>query len=115
MSTGPAPPPRAAPQAVLGVREAVAIIVGIVIGAGIFKAPSMVAQFTGSGSLMLAVWALGGLVSLVGALCYAELATTYPSAGGDYHFLWRAYGPRVAFLFASTPRARCTALAATAR
>ena len=90
----------AAPERVLGLREAVAIIVGIVIGAGIFKAPSLVAQFTGASELMLAAWALGGAVSLAGALCYAELATTYPSAGGDYLFLWRAYGPRIAFLFA---------------
>lgn len=89
----------AAPQPVLGVREAVAIVVGIVIGAGIFKAPSLVAQMTGSAGWMFAAWALGGVVSLVGALCYAELATAYPSAGGDYHFLWRAYGRHVAFLF----------------
>lgn len=89
-----------APQPVLGVREAVAIIVGIVIGAGIFKAPSLVAQFTGSPGWMLAAWALGGLVSLIGALCYAELASAYPHAGGDYHFLLRAYGRRVSFLFA---------------
>ncbi|MCL4183166.1 MAG: amino acid permease [Burkholderiaceae bacterium] len=88
------------PLRVLGVREAVAIIVGIVIGAGIFKAPSLVAQFTGSPGWMFAAWAFGGLVSLIGALCYAELATAYPHAGGDYHFLLRAYGRRVAFLFA---------------
>ncbi len=90
----------AAPQPILGVREAVAIIVGIVIGAGIFKAPSLVAQFTGSPGWMLAAWALGGLVSLIGALCYAELASAYPHAGGDYHFLLRAYGRQIAFLFA---------------
>jgi amino acid transporter len=88
------------PLRVLGVREAVAIIVGIVIGAGIFKAPSLVAQFTGSPGWMFAAWAFGGLVSFIGALCYAELATTYPHAGGDYHFLLRAYGRRIAFLFA---------------
>ncbi len=90
----------AAPQRVLGVREAVAIIVGIVIGAGIFKAPALVAQFTGSPGWLFAAWAFGGLVSLAGALCYAELASTYPHAGGDYHFLLRAYGRRIAFLFA---------------
>lgn len=90
----------AVPQRVLGVREAAAIIVGIVIGAGIFKAPSLVAQFTGTPGWMFAAWAAGGLVSLIGALCYAELATTYPHAGGDYHFLLRAYGRRVSFLFA---------------
>jgi amino acid transporter len=49
---------------------------------------------------MLAAWALGGLVSLIGALCYAELATAFPHAGGDYHFLRRAYGKRLSFLFA---------------
>ncbi len=92
--------PQASPVPVLGVRGAIAIIVGIVIGAGIFKAPSLVAQFTGSPGWMFAAWALGGLISLVGALCYAELATTYPHAGGDYHFLLRAYGRRIAFLFA---------------
>ena len=88
------------PRPLITQREAIAIIVGIVIGAGIFKAPSLVAQFTGSGGWMLAAWASGGLVSLVGALCYAELAAAWPHAGGDYHFLLRAYGRRVAFLFA---------------
>ncbi|NLD69414.1 MAG: amino acid permease [Limnobacter sp.] len=88
------------PRPMISLREAIAIIVGIVIGAGIFKAPSLVAQFTGSGGWMLAAWAIGGLVSLVGALCYAELAAAWPHAGGDYHFLLRAYGRRVAFLFA---------------
>jgi APA family basic amino acid/polyamine antiporter len=87
------------PHAVLGLGHAVAIVVGIVIGAGIFKAPAMVAQMTGSAPWMFGAWVLGGLVSLIGALCYAELATAYPSAGGDYHFLHRAYGRRLAFLF----------------
>ena len=89
-----------APQPTIALREAVAIIVGIVIGAGIFKAPSLVAQFTGSPGWMFAAWGLGALVSLAGALCYAELASAWPHAGGDYHFLFRAYGRRVAFLFA---------------
>ncbi len=88
------------PHAVLGLKEAVAIIVGIVIGAGIFKAPSLVAGMAGSTGWMLAAWALGGLVSLIGALCYAELATAFPHAGGDYHFLRLAYGRRLSFLFA---------------
>ena len=66
---------------------AVAIIVGIVIGAGIFKTPSLVAGVTGDAGWMIVAWVLGGLISLAGALCYAELATTYPHAGGDYHFL----------------------------
>jgi amino acid transporter len=59
-----------------------------------------VAQFTGSPGWMLAAWVLGGVISLVGALCYAELAAAWPHVGGDYHFLYRAYGKRIAFLFA---------------
>ena len=90
---------RGEPRTVLGLHEAVAIIVGIVIGAGIFKAPALVAGMAGSPGWMFGAWALGGLVSLIGALCYAELATTYPHAGGDYHFLHRAYGRNVSFLF----------------
>jgi basic amino acid/polyamine antiporter, APA family len=87
------------PRHMLGLREAIAIIVGVVIGAGIFKAPSMVAGFSGSASVMFGAWVLGGLISLVGALCYAELATSYPNLGGDYHFLKRAYGRSVSLLF----------------
>jgi APA family basic amino acid/polyamine antiporter len=90
---------RSEPQAVLGLHEAIAIIVGIVIGAGIFKAPALVAGMAGTPSWMFGAWAVGGLVSLIGALCYAELATAYPHAGGDYHFLHRAYGRGVSFLF----------------
>jgi basic amino acid/polyamine antiporter, APA family len=87
------------PQQVLGVREAVAIIVGIVVGAGIFKAPAVVAGMAGSATWMFAAWLLGGIMSLIGALCYAELATAYSHSGGDYHFLRRAYGRSIAFLF----------------
>jgi amino acid transporter len=85
---------------VIGPGAAIALTVGVVIGAGIFKAPSLVAGMTGSAPWMFAAWALGGLMSLVGALCYAELGTAYASAGGDYHFLRRAYGKRLSFLFA---------------
>lgn len=80
--------------------SAIAIIVGIVIGAGIFKTPSMVAGVTGDAGWLLVAWVLGGLISLAGALCYAELATTYPHAGGDYHFLARAFGKDISFLYA---------------
>ena len=90
----------AEPRPMLGLPEAVAIIVGVVIGAGIFKAPSMVAAFSGSPTVMFSAWILGGLVSLIGALCYAELATSYPHVGGDYHFLQRAFGRPVSLLFA---------------
>ena len=87
------------PGQVFGVHEAIALIVGIVIGAGIFKAPSMVAGMTPNPAWMFGAWLLGGAVSLIGALCYAELATAYAHTGGDYHFLRRAYGRSVAFLF----------------
>ncbi len=89
-----------APQHALSQGHAIAIIVGIVIGAGIFKAPSLVAGNVPSEGWLLAVWAAGGVVSLIGALCYAELATTYPHAGGDYHFLTRAYGKSLALFYA---------------
>ena len=96
-SIEPAP---AAPRPVLSVFDAVMITVGIVIGAGIFKTPSMVAGVTGSVDWMLIAWVLGGVLSLIGALCYAELASSFPSAGGDYHFLSRAYGKDLSFFFA---------------
>ena len=92
------------PQQTLRLREAVAIIVGIVIGAGIFKAPSLVAQFTGSIGWMLAAWVAGGVISLIGALCYAELSSTYASTGGEYHFLRQAFGRVVAMLYAWAAR-----------
>lgn len=88
-----------APRPTLRAHEVLALTVGIVIGAGIFRSPSLVAGASGSELAMLAAWVAGGLLSIVGALCYAELASAYPSAGGDYHFLQRAYGPRTAFLY----------------
>ncbi len=84
----------------LRVVDAVAIIVGTVVGAGIFRMPSLIAGNAGTGQTMMLAWVLGGLVSLVGALCYAELAAAYPHPGGDYHYLGRALGRRLAFLFA---------------
>src|SRR4051812_4774532 len=88
------------PQPSLTVSDVVAIVVGLVVGAGIFKAPAMVAANVGSETAVLLTWLFGGLVSLAGALCYAELAGAYPSAGGEYHFLKMAYGRAPAFLFA---------------
>ena len=80
-------------------KPTIALVVGVVVGAGIFKAPAIVASLSANPAWMFGLWALGGLVSLVGALCYAELSTTYAHPGGDYHFLHRAYGRSVAFLF----------------
>jgi amino acid transporter len=91
--------PHDQPRPLLGLREAVTLIVGIVVGAGIFKAPALVAGMSASAGTMFLAWLLGGAVSLAGALCYAELSTAYAHAGGDYHFLHRAYGRAVAFLF----------------
>ncbi len=88
------------PTQQLSAFSAIAIIVGIVIGAGIFKTPSMVAGVTGDAGWLIVAWVLGGVISLAGALCYAELATTYPHAGGDYHFLARAFGKPASFLYA---------------
>ena len=93
-------PTTARPRAVLGARHVVGLCVGIVIGAGIFRAPSLVAASSGSEAMFLLPWALGGLLSIIGALCYAELASAYPGAGGDYAYLQRAFGSRVAFLYA---------------
>ena len=89
----------ASPQRLLSPLGAVAIIVGIVIGAGIFKTPSIVADVTGDVGWALTLWVGGALISLAGALCYAELATLYPHAGGDYHFLTKAYGKNISFLY----------------
>lgn len=91
--------PQDGPRALLRRRDAVAIVVGIVIGAGIFRTPPLVAQIAGDGGWALAAWIAGGVISLIGALCYAELAATYPHAGGDYHFLTRAFGRDVSFLY----------------
>lgn len=88
------------PKPFLNVADAIALIVGIVIGAGIFRTPSLVAGNVESAGMMLSLWMLGGLISLIGALCYAELTTAFPNTGGDYHFLMRAFGKRTAFLFA---------------
>ncbi|WP_445627849.1 APC family permease [Nostoc sp. DSM 114167] len=90
----------ATPKPSLTLLDAVALIVGIVIGAGIFETPALVASQAGSDIAVLLFWLMGGVVSLVGALCYAELATVYPDVGGAYYYLKRAFGQRVAFLFA---------------
>jgi basic amino acid/polyamine antiporter, APA family len=88
------------PKPLLTLSDAVALIVGIVIGAGIFQTPALVAQQAGSNLVVLLLWLAGGLISLVGALCYAELATTYPNVGGVYYYLKRSFGRGIAFLFA---------------
>lgn len=100
MSTQPHDTAAAAPRPVLDLKDAIALVVGIIIGAGIFKTPSLVAKFSGSAEIMIAAWIIGGVISVLGALCYAELASTHPNAGGEYHFVERAFGGDVARLFA---------------
>jgi len=91
--------PDAVPVPSFGAPQAAAMIIGIVVGAGIYRTPSLVAGLAASETAMLGVWLLGGLLSMIGALCYAELASAYPHAGGEYHFLGRAFGRRFAFLY----------------
>lgn len=88
------------PKRTLSVTDAIAVVVGIVIGAGIFAFPSTVAFALPHPTAFIMAWVIGGAICLVGALCYAELATTYPDAGGEYHFLNRGLGSGPAFLFA---------------
>ena len=92
--------PSAAPERHLGVFDAICIVVGIVIGSFIFfLGPFLVALNTASWDMMLLAWVGGGFLCLCGALCYAELSTAYPKAGGEYSYLARAFGPELSFLF----------------
>jgi len=88
------------PQPILSTFDIVSLIVGTVVGAGLFKTPALVASALGSPHWIMLAWAIGGLASLIGALCYAELATAYPNVGGEYFFLHQAFGRSVAFLYA---------------
>jgi amino acid transporter len=75
------------------------MMVGIVIGVGIYESPPRVAANVSDPTALLLAWALGGVLAFIGALCYAELATAYPRSGGDYVYLSRAYGSWVGFLY----------------
>jgi amino acid transporter len=87
------------PRQTLSTWDASAFLIGIVIGAGIFRLPPLVASNVGNEWVFIGVWALGGVVMLVGALCYAELGSAHPDAGGEYNFLSRAYDRPLAVLF----------------
>lgn len=89
-----------APRRHLSTAYIAMLAVSMVVGAGIFKSPAAVAQSAGAIEWLYLAWIAGGVVSLIGALCYAELATTFPNAGGDYHFIKLSYGRRWAFFFA---------------
>jgi amino acid transporter len=93
-------PARGVARPHLRLRDAAGITVGVVLGAGLFVAPATVAANSSGLAAFIAIWIVGGLASVVGAMCYAELAATYPDPGGDYHYLRRALGDRAAFLYA---------------
>ncbi len=88
------------PKPTLRLIDAIVLIIGIVVGAGIFRTSSVVASNTPNEFWFLMVWILGGTISLIGALCYSELSSSFPNAGGDYHFLKLAFGKNFSFLFA---------------
>ena len=86
----------------LGTWPAASIVVGTVIGSGIFLVPQTMIQRVGSVQMVFVVWIVGGLLSLAGALSYAELAAAMPEAGGEYVYLREAYGPLWGFLYSWT-------------
>jgi APA family basic amino acid/polyamine antiporter len=82
----------------LGTADGLAVVVGIMIGSGIFRTPGIVAAHLGRAELTFVAWALGGLVGLLGALLFAELSTRHPDAGGKYVYAREAFGPRAGFM-----------------
>ncbi len=94
-------PPSGLPR-VLGLWDIVGIVIGGVVGSGIFIVPAVIASEVASPMLILAVWVVGGLLSFFGALAFAELSAAYPQAGGIYVYLRESYGSLIAFLFGWT-------------
>src|SRR5688572_9263572 len=93
-------PQSTTPRASLSIGDGIAMMVGLIIGVGIFKLPFLVALNVDSTAMFLGLWVIGGVITLIGALVYSELAAAYPSTGGEYHFLSRALGRDVGLLFA---------------
>src|SRR3954471_8876419 len=86
----------------LGLLDSTMIVAGSMIGSGIFIVSADIAREVGSAGWLLAVWLVSGLMTVVAARCYAELATMYPHAGGQYVFLREAFGPLAGFLYGWT-------------
>jgi APA family basic amino acid/polyamine antiporter len=86
----------------LGTLDGALLTVGAVVGTGIFLASGDVARALPHPALVMAAWFVGGLLTLAGALAYAEMGALYPRAGGLYHFLREAWGPLPAFLYGWT-------------
>ena len=82
----------------VGLPEAIALLVGTIIGSGIFATPKWVLLYVGSVGMSLVMWTVCGLIALSGALCYCELGTLISKSGGEYAYLMEAYGPLPAFL-----------------
>ena len=85
-------------SAKFGAMDGAALVVSSVVGAGIFTVPAYVAGLAGSTVLSIALWLIGGLLALAGALCYAELATKFPRGGAEYVYLREAFGDTIGFL-----------------
>jgi len=86
----------------LGLSHAGAVVVGTIIGSGIFLVPTEMMQAVGSARLVYLAWVVGGLLSFFGALTYAELGAMKPQAGGEYVYIRDAYGPLAGFLYSWT-------------
>ncbi|HUQ18627.1 MAG TPA: amino acid permease, partial [Gemmatimonadaceae bacterium] len=83
----------------LGTFDATMVVIGGIIGAGIFINPYIVAQRLDTSALVLLAWIVGGAIALAGAFAFAELGSLFPQAGGPYVYLRRAYHPVVSFLY----------------
>jgi APA family basic amino acid/polyamine antiporter len=83
----------------MGLVDATLLVIGAVVGSGIYMTPGIIAAGLPSPGYLLAVWLAGGLITLCGALSFAELGAMYPEAGGQYIYLREAYGSGAAFLF----------------
>ncbi len=86
----------------LGLGDATLLVIGCIVGVGIFRTASSIAHHLASPALTLLVWGIGGVISICGALCYAELASMFPSSGGDYIYITQVYGRFWGFLFGWT-------------